>query len=94
MFYKTFFTRKFIQLTQVARVTWVMPVIGVMWVRDVLKKNAALIWTLSIRGGGSEANQKFWVTFCEPTFLAFLVEREGGFDQIQKFWDTFCQNMG
>ena len=60
------------------------------------KKNAALIWTLSIRGGGggSEANQKFWDTFCEPKLLEIFVERGWGFDQIQKFWDTFCQNIG
>ena len=40
-------------------------------VRDVLEeKNAALIWLLSIRGGGGfRSKPKIWDTFCEPTFL-------------------------
>ena len=70
-----------------------------MWsfeLRDALEKKMQLKFGFRPKGGGggSEANQKFWDTFCEPTFLDFLVERGRGFDQIQKVWDTFCQNMG
>ena len=29
-------------------------------------------------GGGSEAIQKFWDTFCAPTILEFWTEKGGG----------------
>jgi hypothetical protein len=45
-------------------------------------------------GGGSEAIQKFWDTFCAPTILEFWAEKGGGVDQIQKFLDTFYPDFG
>ena len=45
-------------------------------------------------GGGSEAIQKFWDTFCAPTILEFWAEKGGGVDQIQKFLGTFYPDFG
>ena len=42
--------------------------------RELLIKNAALLWTSSKRGGGgSEAIQKFWDTFCVKDFVKGLL---------------------
>ena len=36
-------------------------------------------------GGGSEAIQKFWDTFCAPTVLEFWAEK-GGLTKSKSFW--------
>ena len=45
-------------------------------------------------GGGSEAIQKFWDTFCAPTLLEFWAQKGGGVDQIQNFLGTFYPGFG
>ena len=43
------------------------------------KKKCSLIMDFFQKGGGgSEAIQKFWDTFCAPTILEFWVEKGGG----------------
>ena len=37
-------------------------------------------------GGGSEAIQKFWDTFCAPTILEFWAEKGGGLTKSRIFW--------
>jgi hypothetical protein len=45
-------------------------------------------------GGGSEAIQKFWDTFCAPTILEFWAEKGGGEDHIKKKFGTFYPDFG
>ena len=40
-------------------------------------------------GGGSEAIQKFWDTFCAPTILEFWAEKGGGLTKSKSFWTLF-----
>ena len=58
------------------------------------KKNAALLWNSSKRGGVSEAIQRFWDTFCAPTILEFWAEKGGVVDQIQNFLGAFYPGFG
>ena len=47
--------------------------------RELLKKKMQITSGLLPKGGGgSEAIQKFWDTFCAPTILEFWAEKGGG----------------
>jgi hypothetical protein len=62
----------------------------VVKLRELPIKKCSLIMDFFHKGGGgSEAIQKFWGTFCAPTILEFWAEKGGGLTKSNSCWALF-----